>query len=46
MTAQILLSELSNLIQESKRKNSELRNVCDWGLGLLGKLANMNIGGG
>lgn len=28
MTAQILTSELSNLIQESKRKNSELRNVC------------------
>ncbi|KAI9864894.1 MAG: hypothetical protein M1813_002665 [Trichoglossum hirsutum] len=29
MTAQILLSELSNLVQESKRKNSELRNAAD-----------------
>jgi len=28
MTAQILSSELGNLIQESKRKNSDLRNVC------------------
>jgi hypothetical protein len=27
MTAQILSSELGNLIQESKRKNTELRNV-------------------
>jgi hypothetical protein len=27
MTAQILSSELANLIQESKRKNTELRNV-------------------
>lgn len=27
MTAQVLSAELTNLIQESKRKNSELRNV-------------------
>jgi hypothetical protein len=27
MTAQILASELANLIQESKRKHSDLRNV-------------------
>jgi hypothetical protein len=27
MTAQILASELGNLIQESKRKHSDLRNV-------------------
>lgn len=29
MTAQILGSELSNLIQDSKRKNSELRNAAE-----------------
>ncbi|KAF2145821.1 uncharacterized protein K452DRAFT_265191 [Aplosporella prunicola CBS 121167] len=29
MTAQILSSELTNLIQESKRKNSDLRNAAD-----------------
>ncbi len=29
MTAQVLSSELSNLIQESKRKHSELRNVSE-----------------
>ena len=28
MSLQILSSELSNLIQESKRKHSELRTVC------------------
>jgi len=28
MTAQVLSSELGNLIQESKRKNHDLRNVC------------------
>ncbi len=27
MTAQLLASELANLIQESKRKNSDLRQV-------------------
>jgi hypothetical protein len=27
MTAQILASELANLIQESKRKHTDLRNV-------------------
>lgn len=27
MTAQILASELANIIQDSKRKNTELRNV-------------------
>ena len=27
MTAQILTSELGNLIQESKRKHTDLRNV-------------------
>lgn len=27
MTAQILSSELTNLIQESKRKHTDLRNV-------------------
>jgi len=27
MTAQILAAELTNLIQESKRKNTELRNA-------------------
>ena len=42
MTAQILASELGNLIQESKRKHADLRNVslciriC-----LCGRLANM-----
>lgn len=29
MTAQILASELSNLIQDSKRKNTELRNAAE-----------------
>ncbi len=29
MTAQILASELGNLIQESKRKHSDLRNVSE-----------------
>jgi len=30
MTAQILGSDLSSLIQESKRKLPELRNVCEF----------------
>jgi hypothetical protein len=29
MTAQILAAELGNLIQDSKRKNTELRNAAD-----------------
>jgi hypothetical protein len=29
MTAQILSSELANLVQESKRKHADLRNVRD-----------------
>lgn len=29
MTAQILASELANLIQDSKRKNTELRNAAE-----------------
>ena len=29
MTAQILGSELGNLIQDSKRKNAELRNAAE-----------------
>jgi hypothetical protein len=29
MTAQILASELGNLIQESKRKHTDLRNVSE-----------------
>lgn len=29
MTAQILATELGNLIQDSKRKNSELRNAAE-----------------
>lgn len=28
MTAQLLASELANLIQESKRKHNDLRQVC------------------
>lgn len=28
MTAQLLASELNNLIQESKRKHNDLRQVC------------------
>jgi hypothetical protein len=29
MTAQILAAELGNLIQDSKRKNTELKNAAD-----------------
>lgn len=29
MTAHVLTSELGNIIQESKKKNTELRNVCE-----------------
>ena len=32
MTAQILAAELGNLVQESKRKNSELRNAAEQSL--------------
>lgn len=28
MTAQFLTNELTNLVQEAKRKNSDLRHVC------------------
>ena len=28
MTTQLLATELANLVQESKRKNSDLRQVC------------------
>jgi hypothetical protein len=36
MTTQLLATELANLIQESKRKHSDLRQVCIfiWWLGL------------
>lgn len=30
MTAQLLASELSSLVQESRRKNQEIRAVCFW----------------
>ncbi|KAJ4367320.1 Endocytosis and vacuole integrity protein [Neocucurbitaria cava] len=40
MTAQILAAELGNLIQDSKRKNSELRNAAEQALQDLKSLAN------
>lgn len=40
MTAQILAAELGNLIQDSKRKNTELRNAAEKALQDLKSLAN------
>jgi hypothetical protein len=40
MTAQILAAELGNLIQDSKRKNSELRNAAETALKDLKSLSN------
>lgn len=40
MTAQILAAELGNLITDSKRKNSELRNASDKSLQDLKSLPN------
>ncbi|KAI9819746.1 MAG: hypothetical protein M1826_001099 [Phylliscum demangeonii] len=40
MTAQLLTSQLNNLIQESKRKNAELRNAAENAVGELKGLPN------
>jgi hypothetical protein len=40
MTAQILAAELGNLIQDSKRKNTELRNAAEKSLQDLKSLPN------
>lgn len=40
MTAQILAAELGNLIQDSKRKNTELRNAAEKALQDLKSLPN------
>jgi hypothetical protein len=40
MTAQILAAELGNLIQDSKRKNTELRNAAEAALKDLKSLSN------
>lgn len=40
MTAQILAAELANLIQDSKRKNTELRNAAEKSLQDLKSLPN------
>jgi len=40
MTAQILAAELGNLIQDSKRKNTELRNAAEKALQDLKSLSN------
>lgn len=40
MTAQILAAELGNLIQDSKRKNTELRNAAEIALKDLKLLPN------
>lgn len=40
MTAQILATELGNLIQDSKRKNTELRNAAEKALQDLKSLPN------
>lgn len=40
MTAQILAAELGNLIQDSKRKNTELRNAAETALKDLKSLSN------
>jgi len=40
MTAQILAAELGNLIQDAKRKNTELRNAAETALKDLKSLSN------
>ena len=40
MTAQILAAELGNLIQDAKRKNTELRNAAETALKDLKSLPN------
>ena len=40
MTAQILAAELGNLIQDAKRKNTELRNATETALKDLKSLSN------
>jgi hypothetical protein len=40
MTAQILAAELGNLIQDAKRKNTELRNAAEAALKDLKSLSN------